>query len=113
MTVLKYDWGNLTGGSSGGDTPVAPSDSSYGTPECFSGTALVGTTTITFTSATKSVHVYNRDDVESMDVSFDGGVSWITVAVGGDIREYISITSLQIRVAAGEVDYYIIAALTG
>lgn len=112
MPVLKYDWGKLTGGSSGGDTPVAPADSLYGPPEQFSGSLAAGDTTLTFSAPTKSVQVINEDDTDGFSVSFDGGTTWIPIGSYGQVRENVSVNSIILRATAANVDYAVVAVLT-
>lgn len=112
MTVMKYDWGRLSGGSSGGDTPVVPSDSLYGPPEQFSGSLGVGDTTLTFSAPTKSVQVINQDDSDGFSISFDGGTTWIAVGSYGQVRENVSVNSIILRSTVADVDYAVVAVLT-
>jgi len=110
MSVRYYEWGVASGG--GGSTPTSPSDALYGPPEQFSGSVTNAGATITFTRPTKWVHVINNDLADDLEVSFDGGVNYITISSGGDLKENTEVSSILLRGVAGGTDYEVVAGLS-
>ena len=110
MTVRYYEWGTLAGG--GGGTVVVPADALYGPPEQFSGAVTNVAAIITFTRDTKWVHVINADVEYDLEVSFDGGVNYITIGSGGDLQENLELSSLILRGNAAGTDYEVTAGLS-
>lgn len=110
-SVKFFEWGTLVG-SGGGDTPAAPSDALYGPPDQFSGTVTNVGATITFTRSTKWVHVINSDVAQDLEVSFDGGANYITIVSGGDVKQNLQLTSLELRGNVAGTDYEVTAGLS-
>lgn len=96
MSVQFFDWGAAKGGTSPSG-PAIPDTANYGSPEQFSGTLAAGNTTITFSNATKNIHIMNTHDTISLEYSLDSGSTWFGIAPYGDISEPVSVTSLLLR----------------
>ena len=111
MSIQYFLWGQAAGGTSPSG-PTAPPAASYGPPEQFEGNAGLLGDTVTFTRATKWVHVINVDDEFALEVSFDGGATYIIIGSGGDLKEFVQVSSLEVRGVGGVAAYQISAGLT-
>lgn len=111
MGTRYFEWGSAVG-SGGGTAPVAPADALYGPPDQFSGTVTNVGATITFTRSTKWVHVINADFEHDLEVSFDGGANYITIGSGGDLKQNLQLTSLDLRGNVAGTDYEVTAGLS-
>ena len=109
MTVRYFEWGVAKGGTTPSGASI-PAEAGYGPPETFEGTLPAGNTTITFTRATKNVHIINNHDNLTLEYSLDGGVDWFNLGPYGHVTEPIAITSLLLRGAG--CTYEITAALS-
>jgi len=106
--VQYYEWGNKVGGGGGG---TAPADALFGPPEQFSGVVTNVGATVTFTRPTKWVDVLNQDAEHDLEVSFDGGGSYVTIPSGGSLKEELITTSILLLGNAAGTDYEVVAAL--
>jgi hypothetical protein len=112
MTVLYHEWGKVVGGVTSGSVPVVTDAASYGPAETFHGILGVGNTTITFSKPTKHVTIRNTDDGDSLEYSFDGGVTWLLAISYQVIQEAVSVSNFLMRnVGAGVASYEIVAVL--
>jgi len=109
MTVKHYEWGEVVGGSGGGGG--APAAAPFGPEESFAGTLGAATVTITFSANTKNVSIYNTDNTDYMEVSFDGGTVWIPIDPNGNRKEPVSVGSILLRTVTGTPSYTVIAVL--
>ena len=82
-----------------------------GTPEQHVGTVDVVTQTVNFSGPTKHVIVSNPSHNDVLEVSFDGGVSFLQLVEGDQVSLPCSTTSVQVRGTSGPQPYSIIAAV--
>ena len=80
-----------------------------GTPEQHVGTAGVTAQPVTFSGPTKHVVVTNPTKNAVLEVSFDGGASFIQLVGTDSLSLRCRVTGLQIRAVAGPLPYGIIA----
>jgi hypothetical protein len=80
-----------------------------GTPEQYSGTVDVTAQTVTFSGPTKHVVVSNPKKRATLEVSFDGGSSFVTVTEASMLAMPCRVTEVQIRSTGERRDYEIIA----
>ena len=112
MTVQRYEWGMVKGGYTPSG-PAAPAESSYGPEDSFTGTLpAAGNLTITFANPTKSIHIRNTDDINSMQFSLDSGTNWFTILAYGSRDLEVMVPSLLLRAVAGTPTYEVIGVLT-
>jgi hypothetical protein len=82
-----------------------------GTPEHRIGTVGATPQQITFSGPTKFVIVQNIAKEEYLEVSFDGGSTFMGVISGGQIALPCRVTGLKIRSNTGSVNYEILATV--
>jgi len=113
MTVRYYQFGCLVCGTKPDGSKTIPAAALYGPDDPFTGTLPAGDTTITFTQPTKGVSVRNTHDTQSLEYSFDGGVTWLLLAPYGEIKEFVNVNTLVLR-NAGPVGttYEVVGILT-
>jgi sarcosine oxidase gamma subunit len=80
-----------------------------GTPEQYAGTVDVTAQTVTFSGPTKYVVVSNPKKRATLEVSFDGGSSFVTVTEASVLAMPCRVTEVQIRSTGERRDYEIIA----
>jgi len=104
------------GGSGGGDASEATLQAlllllTPGTPEHRVGT--IGTTPqqITFSGPTKHFIVQNTAKEDYLEVSFDGGATYMVVPGGKQIALSCRVTGLHIRSNSGSIGYEILATV--
>jgi len=82
---------------------------SPGIPEQHVGTVDVTAQTVTFSGPTKHVVVSNPKKRATLEVSFDGGVSFVTVTEASKLAMPCRVSGVQIRSTAETHEYEIIA----
>lgn len=82
-----------------------------GTPEQHVGSAGVTATTVTFSGPSKSVVVTNPTKNAVLEVSFDGGASFIQLVGTDSLSLNCRVTGLMIRAVGGPLPYGVIAVV--
>ena len=100
MTVKYYEWGVSKGGTNL-NGPMIPDSAPYGPPQEFLITTGVVAQTISFSSYTKQISLKNRDDTNSLVYRFGSETEWLLLAPYGEIKESVSVASLQVRAVSG------------
>lgn len=113
MSVRYYEFGRIVGGQTSGGGTIIPAEALYGPDNPFVGVLAAGNTTIAFDNPTKGVSVRCTHDLQSLEYSFDGGLTWLLLGPYGETKEFVSITSLLLR-NAGPIGttYEVVGILT-
>jgi hypothetical protein len=82
-----------------------------GTPQQFAGSVGVTALPITFSGPTKHVLVVNPSFTGTLEVSFNGGASFLQVPGRGQLSLPCRVTGIVIRSGGGTVDYGIVATV--
>ena len=82
-----------------------------GTPEQHVGTAGVAAVPVTFSGPTKHVCVSNPTKNSFIEVSFDGGASYMTVPGEQALRLPCRVTGAMVRAVSGTLPYEILATV--
>jgi len=109
MPVNYFVWGQRGGGGGGGEGTGYATTS--GPPEVFSGSLGVGVTNISFSNSTTDVYVFNTDDADNFEVSFDGGATYLEIYSLRDLHIKTQVDSITLRSTVANVTYKVIAVL--
>ena len=82
-----------------------------GTPEQHVGTAGVTAATVTFSGPSKHVAVFNPTKNAVLEVSFDGGASFVQVVGTDTFSIPCRVTSIQVRTTTGPLPFGVIATV--
>lgn len=80
--------------------------------EHFNGTITDTPAEVTFTRRSSHVYIYNSDSTHDLAVSFDGGVTYFTIASGSDRLDLpVAVESVYLQGDALGTDYQILVIL--
>ena len=82
-----------------------------GTPEQHVGTAGITAQTVTFSGPSKHVAVFNPTKNAILEVSFDGGASFVQVVGTDTFSISCRVTSIQVRTTTGPLPFGVIATV--
>ncbi|MFN3485189.1 MAG: hypothetical protein ACK44W_06880 [Planctomycetota bacterium] len=80
-----------------------------GTPEHRNGTASTSPAEVTFSGPTKHVVVQNPGSADKLEVSFDGGTTYMLVLGKGHVSFPCRVTRVHVRATDGSIPYNILA----